>query len=125
MGEVWTTLYKQRNGDVLITRGDGYVTSVGTWTRHGDVISAQHRIVYRDFPKTGQPIPEPVKTTTFNGGERSDGWWLTAAEDGREFRPLRSLTDLDFLAGLLTDRCFWDGHKWFEPEVFLRSLQSQ
>lgn len=74
MGEISTISYRERDGQVLITRGDGYVTSVGTWTRQGKMISAQHRVVYREIPRIGQPMPEPVQTTTYQGTHRSDGW---------------------------------------------------
>jgi hypothetical protein len=102
-------LIQTEKGRTVISRGDGLVVGTGHWTRFGDRLSVDSRIVYRVVTMTGRSIPEPWQTETFFTKRNGS---LTRLKDNSRFGSLSNFSDLEFLAGVLScDRRYWDGQK--------------
>lgn len=102
-------LIQTDKGRLSISRGDGLVVGTGHWTRSGDRLSVDSRIVYRVVTMTGRSIPETWQTETFSTKRQGT---LTRLKDNAIFSSLSNFTDLEFLAGVLScDRRYWDGQK--------------
>lgn len=44
-----------------LSRGDGQVVYLGSWSQHGDGFSVEYRLVSRTVRKEGEPLPGPVR----------------------------------------------------------------
>jgi hypothetical protein len=106
-------LFRQPNGHISISRGDSHAVILGNWILTGRVVLAKARLVYADALLIGKPIPGPEMTFQLKVTSRGGARWLQ--RDGRTFKPLPNLSDLEFFAAVVNcDRSFWDGHEWQE-----------
>lgn len=102
-------LIQTEKGRIVISRGDGLVVGTGHWTRSGDTLSIDSRIVYRVVTIRGQSIPEPWQTQSFSAKRNGR---LERLKDKSTFNSLSHFDDFEFLAGVLScDRRYWDGRK--------------
>jgi len=102
-------LIQTDKGKMVISRGDGLVVGTGRWTRFGNRVSVDSRVVYRVVTIAGRSIPEPWQTETFST-KRNES--LTRLKDNSRFGALSQFGDLEFLASVLScDRRYWDGQK--------------
>lgn len=107
IGYLTCYLIQTGKGRIVISRGDGLVVGAGHWTRSGNHLSIDSRIVYRVVTIRGQSIPEPWQTQNFS--EKSNGT-LKRLKDNSTFSLLSHFDDFGFLAGVLScDRRYWDG----------------
>ena len=115
-GEVWSTLYRLKDGKVSISCCDSHLVRIGTWSKAGDRVTIKARVVYTDALPNGKPIPGPETTMAIIRSPGTDVWRVEGDLNLREFRHLPALRDLGSLASMIAcDRSFWDGQKWVEP----------
>ena len=85
----------------MISNGDGQVVAVGHWTRQQGNIVVDSQVVYRTVRIVGQTIPEPSKRQVFTSRIRRK-WEVES--DGKRYKPMPELTDLDNLSELARTR---------------------
>lgn len=100
--EVYCLLIRQRDGNVLISNGDGEVVSVGNWQRNGSTVSVTSRVVYRTVRVVGRSMPETEERRTFSLRVVGGHWELKA--DGHSYKPMAKLADLEKLSRLAAEK---------------------
>jgi hypothetical protein len=119
-GSVACYLIRQADGTVTISRGDGFVVKVGKWERSDSTVTITSRTVYREVVIIGRAIPEPEVVEQFHDMSRRGYWSLRTAD--RQFGPLPTFRDLDFLGAVIAcDREYYDGKNYLEGPQPCRS----
>lgn len=104
LSEVGCFLIRQRDGKIVISRGDGEVVRAGTWTSNGDSLTLTSHVVFRTVqridPAPGQAAHEPdVKREVLRRGSNS------LRENGEDrYVRLAEFDDFEFLSVLANER---------------------
>lgn len=101
---VTCTLFRDRKTRrISICHGCGFSIRTGSWIRNSDnSVTIKSRVVYRNLPIIGRPVPDP---------EVEERWWLRGRSKNRvaaavqpptgKFIPLSDLSNLDFLSNII------------------------
>ena len=101
---VTCTLFRDRkNGRLSICHGCGFSISKGSWTRNADdSVIIKSRVVYRNLPIIGRPVPDPEveERWRFHGRSKDRVAAVVQPPTGR-YIPLSKLSNLDFLSNII------------------------
>jgi hypothetical protein len=100
--DVRCLLIKRNDGSVVISNGDGQIIAAGRWAHDGETMVVDSWVVYRTVRIEGQTTPEPPKRQVFSSRTR-DGRWEVEG-DGKVYKPMPELADMDTLSRLAATR---------------------